>query len=126
VSNLVVFDGVNAYLGHLHSLFRILIRSVNIKSNHERITRYERPTYLGVMHFHVLFPPIVFASYLIDPSHHRRQAPDLAWFNANDILRINIIDRLLPFASFAKLYQSHRNVFRTHISSFFLVYFRRQ
>src|SRR5438477_1710779 len=101
----------------------MLVSSVNIQPNHERIARYERSAYFGVMHLHVLFPPIVFATDLIDPSHFRRQASHLAWFDANDIFRIKIIDRLLPFASFAKLYQSHRNVFRTHISSIVLVYF---
>src|SRR5205085_11258176 len=108
---------------HLHSLFRILIRSVNIKSNNEGIASYERPAYFGVMHLHILFPPIVFASYLIDSLDLRWHVFHLARLDANDIFRIKIIDRLLPFASFAKLHQSHRNIFRTHISSIVLVYF---
>src|SRR5437588_11059147 len=94
-----------------------------MESNHEGIARYERPAYFGVMHLHVLFPPIVFAAYLIDASHLCGHAFHLARFDANDIFRIKIIDRLLPFASFAKLHQSHRNIFRTHISSIVLVYF---
>src|SRR5437588_13116784 len=64
-----------------------------------------------------------FAAYLIDASHLCGHAFHLARFDANDIFRIKIIDRLLPFASFAKLHQSHRNIFRTHISSIVLVYF---
>src|SRR4029079_12239056 len=124
VRDLVVFDGVDAYLGHLHSFFRILIGSVDIKSNYEGITCYKRTAHLGVMHLHVLFPPIGFTSYLIDPSHFRRHVFHRAGFNADDISRIKIVDRLLPVLPLAKLHQSHRNVFRTHISSIVLVYFR--
>src|SRR5205085_6040003 len=64
-----------------------------------------------------------FAAYLIDASHLCGHAFHLARFDANDIFRIKIIDRLLPFASFAKLHQSHRNIFRTHISSIVLILF---
>src|SRR5205807_6716315 len=78
------------------------------------------------MHLHVLFPPIGFTSYLIDPSHFRRHVFHRAWFNADDIFRVKIVDRLLPVFPLAKLYQFHRNVFRTHISSIVLVYFRGQ
>src|SRR5437763_13404839 len=77
------------------------------------------------MHLHILFPPIVFASYLIDSLDLRWHVFHLARLDTNDIFRIKIIDRPLPFASFAKLHQSHRNVFRTHISSIVLVYFPR-
>jgi hypothetical protein len=126
VRNLVVFDGVDADLGHLHSLFRILIGSIDIKSNNEGIASYERTAYFGIVHLHVLFPPIVFTADLIDTSHFSRDVSHLAGFDANNVFRIKIIDRLFPLAPFAQLYQSHRNVFRTHISSIVLVFFRGQ
>src|SRR5207244_1729193 len=52
--DLAVLRRVNADLGQLHSLFRILVRYVNIVLHHEAIVGHEGSANFSTVHLHVL------------------------------------------------------------------------
>src|SRR5207253_11297232 len=94
--NLPVFHRVNADLGQLKSLFRILVRYVSVVLHDKPIVRDEWSIRCKAMDLHCLQPPIDFAAHGVFSAEFRRTAVLRACFHAYDIFVVKRVEGFMP------------------------------
>src|SRR5207248_3183856 len=113
-----VLDLVNSHLGQLHSFLGLFLRYINITLHGEGVAGHKWSGHFRAVDFHVFLPPLRFATHLVDAAHLGWHVFHLAGLHANDVLGIEIVERLHPFAFAAIVHQFLSDFFCIHSFSF--------
>src|SRR5206468_5515509 len=118
VRDFAVFHLINSHFGHLHSVLGSFLGHVDIKLHNKGVASHKRAANFRAVHFHVLLPPIGFAPHLINATHFRRHVFHLMSLHAHNVVSVEIVERLPPFAFAAIVHQFFCNFFCVHLFSF--------
>src|SRR4029453_13700734 len=122
VRHFAVFHLIDSHFGHLHSLFGSFLGHIDIKLHNKGVASHKRAANFRAVHFHVVLPPIGFAPHLINATHFRRHVFHLTSLHAHNVVSVEIVESLPPFAFAAIVHQFCFYFFCTiHSSSLFLI-----